>query len=938
MPIIQSKTKKHFNKILLGAAMVMFASPAMAQDNVWQVSRVDSADGENFYCAAAKRFDGKGVLTFARNKEHKSSLAIDLEKDRFMNNQRYDVTLKPDDFKSRDYAVSPVSPSAFVVRIGQDDVFQNAISASKELEVDVDGLQVRYQIEDYKLVSMKLDECLGMPVGTEFSMSMPEPEVEADNEAGSTVTDISSAAASASVKNVNRASNMAGEPIRITAKERAKPVAKTVADLSLEEKVKLLERQNLALNKRLRSLGDSPQNISSSMTDTAVAAEYQEKLASAQSRLQLVEKTNRAHKERIAELESALNSAQRNLDSKSSAISTLQQGMENAVAGLPNDVRALKTELMQAKTALTEQQGQYEAQISAFEQVMAQNENAVGELEQIFMQKINDLKQDKAQSAQKIQSLEQQLASASGRLTGDQKAKLQAYDQLATELASVKEAFRKERQGYEQTIASLRQAQDQTEARLATLQEQAGSTSGAKDEYENQIADLERILGEKDTVITKLETQLSEAQSQAKQSGKSTENIDKLNEDIAQLKEALTGQKQSYTNQIHVMEQVIETKEAELAELRQSLAEQQMASADANDAVAGKTAETILDLEREIKQLKNENNRLNLALAESGQGNAVVEENYDLASKLRRVQTELDLVKQEKRELREQIVALQNEKDMTLVNISGDDWDLEQATRRFNEAERQLERLGRKLATAERQCKLEKKALEYKLFDPKFAGRAQAEKLMEMETKLSEAQQQCSAQVAAIDRNDGVSQNNRALFSGGTGRVQTEPVDVARIAPSGFDSNRAIQGAANDIAALLSEAGVRVKGGLQEDSSDTENQVTYRWDTGTLFGSAEVRPMQNQAYYDQYVDNYIGKLRKRCNGDFASVPVVTTHAGGMNISSYDIACVTPEAGVTVTVIFHGEMDRFTSIAHEASVDHMDIAMEFRDKIIRQLSN
>ena len=52
------------------------------------------------------------------------------------------------------------------------------------------------------------------------------------------------------------------------------------------------------------------------------------------------------------------------------------------------------------------------------------------------------------------------------------------------------------------------------------------------------------------------------------------------------------------------------------------------------------------------------------------------------------------------------------------VAISGNNWNLEKATLRYQEAERQMRSLGQKLQKERAQCRLEQQELETMLFDP----------------------------------------------------------------------------------------------------------------------------------------------------------------------------------------------------------------------------
>ncbi len=72
-------------------------------------------------------------------------------------------------------------------------------------------------------------------------------------------------------------------------------------------------------------------------------------------------------------------------------------------------------------------------------------------------------------------------------------------------------------------------------------------------------------------------------------------------------------------------------------------------------------------------------------------------------------------------------------------SVSSDNWNLERATLKFNESERQALRLGRQLQTQKAQCQKEKSELESMLFDPKLTNQQQLASLAALESDLDTA-------------------------------------------------------------------------------------------------------------------------------------------------------------------------------------------------------
>ncbi|PCJ99475.1 MAG: hypothetical protein COA45_05415 [Zetaproteobacteria bacterium] len=80
-------------------------------------------------------------------------------------------------------------------------------------------------------------------------------------------------------------------------------------------------------------------------------------------------------------------------------------------------------------------------------------------------------------------------------------------------------------------------------------------------------------------------------------------------------------------------------------------------------------------------------------------------------------------------------VTLQDAQDERL-SVSSENWNLERATMRFNESERQIMRMGRQLQTQKAQCQQEKSELENMLFDPELTNQQQLASLASLEGEL----------------------------------------------------------------------------------------------------------------------------------------------------------------------------------------------------------
>ena len=58
----------------------------------------------------------------------------------------------------------------------------------------------------------------------------------------------------------------------------------------------------------------------------------------------------------------------------------------------------------------------------------------------------------------------------------------------------------------------------------------------------------------------------------------------------------------------------------------------------------------------------------------------------------------------------------------------------------------------------------------------------------------------------------------------------------------------------------------------------------------------------------------------------------------VHVAAYEIACVGSSTSAGASVVFYSKGDTFVTVAHEATVDNMDTAMDMRDKLINTLTH
>lgn len=108
----------------------------------------------------------------------------------------------------------------------------------------------------------------------------------------------------------------------------------------------------------------------------------------------------------------------------------------------------------------------------------------------------------------------------------------------------------------------------------------------------------------------------------------------------------------------------------------------------------------------------------------------------DLRNKIIDLEKQISVLKNENSVLDDELKSVLKDAAEERTTISGSNWDLERATMRYNEAEIQINRLGRQLQSSKSQCEMEKSELKAMLFDPKLTDQQQLAKLSSLEEDL----------------------------------------------------------------------------------------------------------------------------------------------------------------------------------------------------------
>lgn len=261
--------------------------------------------------------------------------------------------------------------------------------------------------------------------------------------------------------------------------------------------------------------------------------------------------------------------------------------------------------------------------------------------------------------------------------------------------------------------------------------------------------------------------------SQQDRAGEVTKQIENLRQENLRLRNALERERRAYENRF-MSESVDSSAVSELSEKARLLEiengklhtqlsrlKENMASGEEAVCKAAADEESKKKQDAALAVLQKENARLKaslasqakrLALLESGtvkdkkestDTQAVKKDNVkadmEMLKKVRLQEEEIAILRGENEALKNELAQIRLVGEDQRINISSANWNLEKATRRFNEAEREIRRLGDILEDERAKCAREKREIEYMLFDPEIAKKEQTARLVELEKELDKA-------------------------------------------------------------------------------------------------------------------------------------------------------------------------------------------------------
>jgi hypothetical protein len=448
------------------------------------------------------------------------------------------------------------------------------------------------------------------------------------------------------------------------------------------------------------------------------------------------------------------------------------------------------------------------------------------------------------------------------------------------------------------------------------------------------------------------------------------------------------------TGEAKAVKENLDRLESENNRLSEALADEEKKMAELDKSSPEAEAE-LAKIKERMRELEEENRALYLEArqARGAVDTAVVKTGNQALTKIREYEKKLEAARMDNVALSKEIEELRRLKEDGKLQAVAGDWDLEKSTKRYNEAEREIKRLGLLLEQQRLAHRQEKRELEQMLFDPAVTDSEQRRRLTELELQLAAAEKELAARggtrnaqtmpavpAAAVPRSPGPERVDvYGQRSSGFPRVEDTPMAIsARPAPPPEQPerrvtplepytptqernktvstdpmptqretiSRALPETTASVPKVVSIDPVSVnnfnaqslqailnKSGVGLNGTVRESQSgQYQWRAGKLAGYAKVIPQNRAGNIDAYANQYIAEKKSQCSGDFASLPSPMVSNG----KAFELACVTPSSSMSSSIVFTQKGSDVVVIGHDIPAEDMDLAMDARDRIADNL--
>ncbi len=727
------KTKKYLVSTLLASTLVIAAaglSPAGADEKTlspqgsWSISKVDrTAQGGNSYCTLSRKYEDNVILSLGRNMAEEYSLALDFQKDIFDKDKAVKINLQPGPGKLRAYDLLPASSKAVVVRLGWDEGFFETLNKSQKMNVKIGNDSYAFAMPLIAKGQADLEDCMDnlksaskgpgpatvipskdvlSAEPTQTSKAFDAGRLNAQTEAAkvdvaaqeqkvlrdfaASIEEQEQEGGVAKKSNFNKSQPKQEAPVKMATKEPLDITAKPAAAIAAIEP----------------AAGEITPAEPTKAAPPVVAVDNSSEIAALEKRIQQMNAENSAlkdkadsgnkDKEQLAAFQKQIGdlmTENSNLKTQAEAapkINTQLSALEKRVADLSMENAALL-----AKAGGAEQTNAQLAQLQKQVSDLA-SENASLKQKTAEAAAAAPKPAEVASMAKSIQDLTARSADAEKKI-----ADLTAENNSYKSKASV-------------PVTSL----PQDVAKIAALEKQIESlmTENA-DKSQSAASAVTAVDGAK---FTSLEKRISEL---------TTENNS--------LKQATANAGDATTSKAKVLE--LEAKNKILQDRIDSIALENSQKPDAAQ---------VSDMQEKVKELQIKNAQLEETVRASQTRIAETAVNTETRSlkSIADLEVKLEAAQKDNIALSKELETIKEGAGDARLTLASGNWDLEKATKRYNESEKENRRLGLALEQAKMSCNTEKSKIEQMLFDPAVADQKQIDRLTQLETELEAAKAQ----------------------------------------------------------------------------------------------------------------------------------------------------------------------------------------------------
>lgn len=945
----------------------------------WAVTRMAAkGPGKAPYCTMARRFGNNVILTFARNGNDETSVAMDFQPKTLAKGQSYYVTLDPGANEKRAFDVTPVSDKAMVIRLGADSKFHDALNQSGVLNVDVAGLQFEFNLPDMAKGSQDLSGCvtsivepaageaskpLSKPVALAQADAAPMTRRAADDILAAPITNkpvvnapvaaVVTPPPAAMAAGHSEAESLREENLRLkNALERERreyedrfmrESAGSSQVSEVMEKLKLLEKENGDLKYQLadaRSM--APKAGAVSKIDTAVpsCASSDPKLGAEMSMLR--EENARLKADIAAQKTAMVQLEMQAAQAKNDGAKVAAEG--GAVARLQARIDELATQNSKLQADLMSAQASAATaatvssngtiSLSQLRSVEAQLKSVEKERDGLRSQ-IDKMGEGQEDSLLKLSGSDWNLEQATRRYNEAERE----IRRLGSQLEQARTQCTAEKKEIEYMLFDPEIATQQQISKLMTLETEVNASKDALAKKDGELAKRD---GEINTRIMEYEQKISKLETEGSKSKV-------VEAELAALRNELSVAKQSAAEQISIAQRRAQEAVAEVAIARQqaqdaaaaqvaaaqkraqeATVEMTAAQRQAQESAAAQVAAAQQRAQEESAAAQRRANDQIAAL----QGQIQAEKNAvanDLTAQIAKVNAEKD-------QMAQRIALLEAEKTK-MQNSEGERLALKARVSALEGEKAQLEARAaaavQPAAGTPRAAVQEVHVASVPAVSPQTVS-PQAVQAEPIGTPVSLRPGQVSSRVelpapVALAPRSAIPADT---FQPTQAVVAPAVQALAPQAPVAAPASNLIT--ADMLSGQLRQAGLALSGNVKKiDNISGSSFVAYSWNASGLFGSAEQRQMANAEQFQTLVNQYLDKTKSRCTGDFAASPVPTMPAGaGVQVASYEIACISSNGnGATAALAFYGKNGLFTTVAHESGMDTMDMAMDARDRVL-----